>query len=316
MATYLITGGGGFIGSNIAMTLVARGDTVRILDNFSTGRRENLASIEKEIEIVEGDIRSMLTVERAMRGVEYVLHQAALPSVPRSIADPGTTNEVNVTGTLNVLNVAKEAGVRRVVLASSSSIYGNTETLPKHEGMPPSPLSPYAVSKLTCEYYAKVFHQLYGLEVVGLRYFNVFGRNQNPDSEYSAVIPKFCKAIIKNQRPVIYGDGLQSRDFTYVDNVVHANLLACSSPDAPGAVMNIAAGSQMTLNDLFLHLRKAFGSTIEPIYEPARKGDVRDSYADIALAKKVLGYSVVKNLEEGIVLTARHFEEVLRGTLS
>lgn len=311
MAHYLVTGGGGFIGSNIVGDLVSQGHTVRVLDNFSTGRPENLAGIEQRIEIVEGDIRSLLTVERAVKGVDYILHQAALPSVPRSIADPGTTNEVNVSGTLNILNAAKEAHVKRVVLASSSSVYGNTPQLPKHEGMVPTPLSPYAVSKLTGEYYARVFYQLYGLEITVLRYFNVFGKNQNPDSQYSAVIPKFCKALLTNTPPMIYGDGEQSRDFTHVKNVVHANLLACTSPKAAGAVVNIASGHKKSVNELFQRLKTLLGATVNPAYLPERTGEVRDSFADIALAKQLLGYSPVSDFESGLKQTADYFRQRL-----
>jgi UDP-glucose 4-epimerase len=311
MTQYLVTGGGGFIGSNIVATLVEEGNRVRVLDNFSTGKRENLSPFEKDIEIMEGDIRSLLTVERALKGVDYVLHQAALPSVPRSIADPCTTNEVNVTGTLNILNTAKEIGIKRVVLASSSSIYGNTPILPKHEGMLPSPLSPYAVSKLTCEYYASVFYQLYGLEVVVLRYFNVFGKNQNPDSQYSAVIPKFCKAMLMNHSPSIYGDGLQTRDFTHVQNVVHANLLAIKSKNAVGKIMNIAGGRQISLNQLFEIINNAIGTSLKPTYLPARDGEVKDSFADISLAKEAIQYSVIVEFEKGIIKTLEHYQNLI-----
>lgn len=307
MATYVVTGGGGFIGSNIVEALVQKGETVRVVDNFSTGRRENLSAVRRNIELVETDIRVLSGLEQAFKGADYVLHQAALPSVPRSIADPVTTNEVNVAGTLNVLVAARNAGVRRVVLASSSSVYGNTAMLPKTETMTPAPLSPYAVSKLTAELYAGVFQRLYGLETVILRYFNVFGKHQDPNSEYSAVIPRFCKSILRNESPVIYGNGEQSRDFTHVANVVHANLLASTSPHAAGKVMNIAAGEKTSVNSLFANLKAVFHSSVSPSYAPERTGDVRDSFADISLAHKHLGYAPVMDFSKGIRETAEHF---------
>ena len=312
MATYLITGGSGFIGSNIAEKLVSNGEKVRILDNFSTGRIENLKSIKDDVEIIEGDIRSLLTVEKSVKGIDYILHQAALPSVPRSISDPGTTNEVNISGTLNILSAAKDLKVKRVVIASSSSIYGDTEILPKKEDMIPNPLSPYAVSKLATEYYAKVFYKLYNLSVVVLRYFNVFGQNQNPDSQYSAVIPKFCKAILKNDRPIIFGDGTQTRDFTHVSNVVNANLLACQSKEAVGQIFNIACGSQITLNELFKQLVDYYKIDIKPLYHTERKGDIKHSYADITKAKKILGYEVKTSFNEGIRITAEYFRTLYK----
>ncbi len=315
MATYLITGGSGFIGSNIAERLVNKGEKVRILDNFSTGRIENLNSIKDDVEIIEGDIRSLLTVEKSVKGVDYILHQAALPSVPRSIADPGTTNEVNVNGTLNILTAAKDLNVKRVVIASSSSIYGDTEILPKNEGMVPNPLSPYAVSKLTTEYYAKVFFKLYNLRVVVLRYFNVFGKNQNPNSQYSAVIPKFCKSILAKESPIIFGDGTQTRDFTHVSNVVEANLLACESKEAISKIFNIACGDQITLNTLFNQLVNYYKIDIKPNYQSERKGDIRDSYADISKAKELLGYKVKTDFNEGIRITAEYFGSIYKELL-
>ena len=309
MARFLVTGGGGFIGSNIVEALVSQDHFVRVLDNFSTGRTENLAAVERSVEVIEGDIRSLLTVERAVKDVDFVLHQAALPSVPRSIADPGTTNEVNVSGTLNVLNAAREAGIRRVVIASSSSVYGSAPGLPKREDMIPSPLSPYAVSKFTSELYARVFQGLYGLEVVVLRYFNVFGKHQNPDSQYSAVIPKFCKALLHNVSPTIFGDGGQSRDFTHVENVVSANILACTTASAAGTVINVASGSRHTVNELFDKLKDVMGASVKPTYLPERKGEVRDSYADISLAKQVLGYTIRTDLDRGLELTADYFRQ-------
>ena len=235
---FLVTGGAGFIGSNIVEELLKRGYSVRILDNFSTGRRENIKEFLNDIELIEGDIRSYHTVQKAVKGIDVILHQAALPSVPRSINDPITTNEVNVGGTLNILDAAKDAGVKRIVFASSSSVYGDNPVLPKHEGMLPNPLSPYAVSKLTGEHYMRVFNKLYGLETISLRYFNVFGPKQDPNSQYSAVIPKFIKAIKEDRKPIIYGDGMQSRDFTYVANVVEANILAATADCETPLIMN------------------------------------------------------------------------------
>ncbi len=310
MATFVVTGGGGFIGSNIVEALVQKGETVRVVDNFSTGRPENLSGVRRDIELIETDIRVLSNLEQTFKGADYVLHQAALPSVPRSIADPATTNEVNISGTLNVLLAARNAAVKRVVLASSSSVYGNTVELPKRESMIPAPLSPYAVSKLTAELYAGVFHKLYGLEVVILRYFNVFGKHQDPNSEYSAVIPKFCRSILKNESPVIHGSGEQSRDFTHVANVVHANLLACISSGAPGKVFNIAAGEKTSVNQLFANLKQVLSSSVVPTYAPERKGDVRDSFADISLAHTHLGYAPVKPFATGLRDTADYFRSI------
>ena len=246
----LVTGGAGFIGSNIVEELLIRGHSVRVLDNFSTGKRENLKEFKEDFELLEGDVRSYHIVKQAVNGIDVVLHQAALPSVPRSINDPITSNEVNVGGTLNMLDASKEAGVKRFVFASSSSIYGDTPELPKREDMTPNPLSPYAVSKLAGEKYCQVFAKVFGLHTVALRYFNVFGPRQDPSSQYSAVIPKFIKSIMNNQSPVIYGDGKQSRDFTYVDNVVEANLIAALVESQPGIAMNCACNEQIILNDV------------------------------------------------------------------
>lgn len=299
---YLVTGGAGFIGSNLTAELLKRGDRVRVLDNFSTGKRENLTPFkgQKRMELIEGDLRSFHTVRQAVKGVDYILHQGALPSVPRSIADPITTNDVNILGTLNVLEAAKEFGVKRVVFASSSSIYGNSPTLPKSEEMPVQPLSPYALSKYAGERYSQIFHQVYGLETVCLRYFNVFGPNQDPTSQYSAVIPKFIKSISEGIAPVIYGDGGQSRDFTYVANVVEANLLACKSAGAPGQVFNIACGQRHTLLDLVAAINRGLGTKVEPRFEQERAGDVRDSMAAIDLAAKILNYYPAVSFNEGL----------------
>lgn len=300
----LVTGGGGFIGSNLVKTLLTNNFKVRVLDNFSTGKRENLKSIIKDIELIEGDIRSYHTVQKAIRGVDVILHQAALPSVPRSINDPITTNEVNVGGTLNILDVAKEFNVKRIVFASSSSIYGDSTELPKHEKMIPNPLSPYAVSKLVCEYYLKVFYKLYGIETISLRYFNVFGPNQDPTSQYSAVIPKFIYCIKKNIQPIIFGDGTQSRDFTYVDNVVNANLISISKVmDNYGISMNVACGEQISINDLISEINKIHNKNILPIYKEPRPGDVKHSLASIELIKQKLGYEVKTNFKEGLIKT-------------
>jgi UDP-glucose 4-epimerase len=287
--------------------LVNRGDKVRILDNFSTGKRENLIPFLNKIEVIEGDIRSYHIVKEAVDGVDFILHQAALPSVPRSIKDPVTTNEVNVGGTLNVLHAALDAKVKRVVFASSSSIYGDSPILPKKEDMPPNPLSPYAVSKLAGEKYCQVFSRIYGLHTVSLRYFNVFGPRQNPDSQYSAVIPKFIKAFIRNESPVIYGDGNQSRDFTFVENVVNANLLAAQNDFPNGLVMNCACHEQISVNMLVSNLCDILDKKISPDYKEFRVGDVLHSFADISLIKKMLNYDPTVLFSEGLKRTINWF---------
>ncbi len=307
MVSYLVTGGAGFIGSHIVEELVKRRKKVKVLDNFSTGKRENIAPFWKEIELIEGDIRDSRTVKKAVKGVDYILHQAALPSVPRSIADPITTNEVNVLGTLNILRAAKERGVKKVVYASSSSVYGDTPQLPKRESMQLSPLSPYALSKLAGEEYSKLFTSLYGLETVILRYFNVFGPRQDPASQYAAVIPKFVSSMLKGKRPTIYGDGEQSRDFTYVWNVVHANLLATSQTKE--GVFNIASGKRITVNELVKNLNRIMNTDLEPLYTDPRPGDVRHSLADISQAEKTLGYRVEVDFEEGLRKTVEWFQK-------
>jgi nucleoside-diphosphate-sugar epimerase len=287
---FLVTGGAGFIGSNIVEELLKRGHFVRVLDNFATGKRENLKEFEKDIELLEGDIRSYHIVRQAVKDIEVILHQAALPSVPRSINDPITTNEVNVMGTLNILDAAKDAGVRRIVYASSSSVYGDNPKLPKREDMLPNPLSPYAVSKLAGEKYCNVFSRLYGMETVTLRYFNVFGPKQDPHSQYSAVIPKFIEAIKADKQPIIYGDGTQSRDFTYVANVVEANILAATKDIGSGLVMNCACHGQITLNELVIQINNLLGKNIETIYAKSREGDIKHSFADIRLIKEKLNF--------------------------
>jgi len=304
---FLVTGGAGFVGSNIVKELLRLGHNVRVLDNFATGKRENLNEFEKDIELLEGDIRSYHVVRQAVNNVEVILHEAALPSVPRSINDPITTNEVNVMGTLNILDAAKDAGVRRIVYASSSSIYGDNPILPKKEDMLPNPLSPYAVSKLAGEKYCQVFAKLYGIETVVLRYFNVFGPKQDPNSQYSAVIPKFIKAINADKQPIIFGDGTQSRDFTYVANVVEGNILSATKEVEPGLVMNCATHSQITLNELVQQINENFGKIIKPIYSINRAGDILHSYADISLAKKHINYYPKVLFNEGLKNTIKYY---------
>lgn len=307
---YLVTGGAGFIGSHIVEELLQRGKTVRVLDNFSTGRRENLSAFVNDVELMEGDIRSLSTVYRAADGVDFVIHQAALPSVPRSIADPVTTNEVNITGTLNVLIAARDRGVKRVVFASSSSVYGNDPRLPKHEDMRPRPMSPYAISKLAGETYCSVFSQLYKLETVMLRYFNIFGPRQDPTSQYSAVIPKFLNLMAQDKRPTVFGDGQQSRDFTYVGNIVQANLNACEVEHLPEeCIFNCAGGARVTVQDLILELNRLLGKDITPIFAEARAGDVKHSFADVSRAVNFLQYKPVIQFQEGLKKTVESFTQ-------
>jgi len=303
----LVTGGAGFIGAHIAEALLRRGDEVRILDNFATGSRTNLDHLQGEVELLEGDLRSYERVHNAVRGCEAVLHQGALPSVPRSVQDPLTSSEINIGGTLNVLLTARDEGVRRVVAASSSSVYGDTPGLPRVESMAASPLAPYAVSKLAAEQYCLSFNRVYGLESVALRYFNVFGPRQDPNSQYSAVIPKFIVALKDGIPPEIYGDGEQSRDFTFVEDVVRANLLAIDAPDAAGNAFNIAAGHEHSLNELVATLNRLIGSDVEPVYRPPRPGDVRHSLADISLAQRLLGYEPAVSFEDGLELTVQAY---------
>lgn len=306
---YLVTGGAGFIGSHIAERLLRDGHNVRVLDNFVAGKEENLKQIGGEVDLVRGDIRDRQVLGDAMKGVYVVFHEAALGSVPRSVADPMTTHDVNITGTLNVLLAARDAGVRRVVYASSSSVYGETKELPKVEEIKPEPLSPYALSKLAGEHYIKIFNHVYGFEAVSLRYFNIFGPRQDPESQYAAVIPRFVTALQTGKQPVIYGDGMQSRDFTYVENVVEANLLASEVENVAGGVFNIACGGRFTLLELLGKLKQIIGSDIDPIHEPARAGDVRDSQAGIEAAKEALGYSVKVDFDEGLRRTVEWFQK-------
>jgi len=311
MSRFLVTGGAGFIGSNLVHVLLHAGHEVRVLDNFSTGKQENVASLRSDIELIEGDIRDLGTCRQAVNGVEFVLHQAALGSVPRSIADPLATHESNVNGTLNMLIAAKEQNVRKIVLAGSSSAYGDTPVLPKVESMTPLPLSPYAVSKLVSEYYASVFYKVYGLDTICLRYFNVFGPRQNPDSQYAAVIPRFVTKLMRDEAPEIHGDGEQSRAFTYIDNVLQANLLACEAGQAAsGQVFNIACTERITLNELFARLKQLLGKDIEPTYTSVRQGDVKHSLADISLAHALLGYDPKVDIAEGLERTVSWYRSV------
>ena len=297
---YLVTGGAGFIGSHVVAELLRRGHDVRILDNFSTGRRGNLDAVGDDVEVFEGDMRSYERAHNAVKGVDYVIHLAALPSVPRSVQDPLTTNEANITGTLNVLLAARDDGVRRVVLASSSSIYGANAAMPKREDLMPQPISPYAVSKLAAEQYARAFATVYGLETVSLRYFNVFGPRQDPTSQYSGVIPRFMRLALEGGRPVVYGDGLQSRDFTYVANVVEATLSAATATGAAGGICNIGCGDPKTVLDLIAAVSRVSGRRLEPDFAPPRPGDVKHSFADISLARELLGYEPKVDFGEGI----------------
>jgi nucleoside-diphosphate-sugar epimerase len=306
----LVTGGGGFIGSHLAAQLLEQGHHVRVLDNFATGRRSNVAALDGEVELIEGDIQNYERVNKAIAGCEVVLHQAALPSVPRSVQDPLTSNATNVIGTLNVLLAARDHGVARVVYASSSSVYGSSAgTMPKQEDRPAMPISPYATAKLAGEGYARSFHGVHGLETVALRYFNVFGPRQDPASQYAAVIPNFIDALLGGQRPVIFGDGEQSRDFTYVANVVQANMLAMGAPGVAGKVYNVACGERVTLNRLVGELRDLLDSDVEPVYAAARPGDVKHSLADLSLARAELGYEPLVLLREGLQRTIQHFLE-------
>src|SRR6266540_3565089 len=295
MAKYLVTGGAGFIGSHISEELVRRGHAVRVADSLITGKRSNLAHLQR-IEFLEGDLADEAFAKRAVEGMDYVLHQAAIPSVPRSVNDPLTSNRANVDASLNVLVAARDAGVRRVVYAGSSSAYGNTETLPKREDMPAQPLSPYALQKYVAEQYCQMFTRLYGLETVTIRYFNVFGPRQDPGSPYSGVISLFSMALLEGRQPTIYGDGEQTRDFTYIANVVDGVLRACDAPNVAGEVMNVATGSRISLNELLEVMNTIVGSDVKAIYKEPRAGDVRDSQADIAKAQRLLGYQPLVGL--------------------
>jgi UDP-glucose 4-epimerase len=302
MAVYLVTGIGGFIGSSLARELLRRGEQVRGVDNFSTGNRENLTQILGQIDFREADILDLDAMKSACGGVDYVLHQAAIPSVPKSVLDPIGSNRSNVDGTVNVLVAARDARVKRVIYAASSSVYGDTPTLPKHEAMTPDPISPYAVAKLASEHYMKSFYRCYGLETVALRYFNIFGPRQDPSSPYSGVLAKFITQMLDGKQPMIFGDGEQSRDFTYIDNTVEANLLACTAPaeQAAGKVFNVATGRQVTLNETFKLLRGLTSYSGSPTYSAERGGDIKHSLADIFLAEQHLGYKPKVSFEDGL----------------
>jgi len=303
----LVTGGAGFIGSHLVEALLVRGDRVRVLDDFSTGRRENIAPYLDRIELIEGDLNDRAALDAAVKGVEVIFHQAALPSVPRSVADPIASNRANVDGTVALLWGAKHAGVRRVVFAASSAAYGDTPQFPKVESIPPDPLSPYAASKVAGEMYMRAFHECFALETVSLRYFNVFGPRQDPKSQYAAAIPLFITAILEDRPPTVYGDGEQARDFTYIANVVQANLLAAEAAGAPGKVFNVGCGGSVSVNQVIATINKILGKSVPSRFAPPRPGDVRRSQADITLARKVLGYEPRVSFEEGLRRTVDFF---------
>jgi nucleoside-diphosphate-sugar epimerase len=302
MASYLVTGGAGFIGSHLSEELIRRGHRVRVVDSLITGKRRNLEHLPS-VEFIEGDLAEMPVAERAVKGMDYVLHEAAIPSVPRSVKDPVTSNRANVTASLNLLVAARDAGVKRLVYAGSSSAYGDTPTLPKHEEMAPQPLSPYALQKLVAEQYCQMFTRLFGFETVTIRYFNVFGPRQDPGSPYSGVISLFSTALLEGREPVIYGDGEQTRDFTYVANVVDGVLRACDAPKAAGEVINVATGGRISLNELLRVMNRIVGSSLQAVYKPSRAGDVKDSQADITKARTLLGYEPLVGLDEGLERT-------------
>jgi UDP-glucose 4-epimerase len=309
MAKYLVTGAAGFIGSSLVRALLDRGDEVRGIDNFATGRRENLTEVLSRIDFRQIDILDLDSLREACEGVDYVLHQAAIPSVPKSVLDPIGSNRANVDGTVNVLVAARDAKVKRVVYAASSSAYGDTPTLPKYEAMTPNPISPYAVAKLASELYMTSFYRCYGLETVCLRYFNIFGPRQDPSSQYSGVLAKFSMQMLRGEQPTIFGDGQTSRDFTYIDNAVSANLLACSAPasECAGRVFNCATGRRITLNEVFEALKQLTGYTGSVKYAPERNGDIKHSLADISQAEKHLGYKVLVNFEDGLRRTVEWY---------
>jgi nucleoside-diphosphate-sugar epimerase len=306
---YVVTGGAGFIGSNIVDELVRRGESVVVLDDLSAGKEDNLADIRNKISFIKGSINDMEAIRRSMQEADYVIHLAARTSVPRSVKDPVETNRVNIDGTLNVLMAARDAKVKRVVLAASSSAYGETPTLPKVETMQPEPISPYGVTKYVCELYAQVFGRVYGLQSVSLRYFNVFGPRQDPSSPYSGVLSKFCIAFLEGTEPVVFGDGEQTRDFTYIENAVRATLLACEAPAAVGRVVNVGTGERRSLNQTLQLLCEISGNKLEAKYEATREGDIHDSQADISLARELLGYEANVNFSEGLRRTYAWYQE-------
>jgi nucleoside-diphosphate-sugar epimerase len=315
MARWLVTGGAGFIGSNLVHRLARDGETVRVLDDFSSGRRSNLRGLPSgKVQVVAGDLRRPAVVAKAVRGIDFILHQAAVPSVPRSLKDPARTTEVNVVGSVHLLEAARRAGsVKRVVLASSSSVYGDSPTLPKLESMPLIPLSPYAASKAAMESFARAFNASHGLEVTVLRYFNVFGPRQDPNGAYAAVIPRFFHSILRGERPVVYGDGNQTRDFTFVDNVVEANLRAALAPRATGAILNVACGERVTILGLASMIAETLGTTTSPRLEPARDGEVRHSLADIQRMEQILGLRPAVDLRRGLELAAEWYRSTVPG---
>jgi len=307
MATYLVTGGAGFIGSHVVEELVSRGEQVRVVDNLATGRRDNLAHVP-DVDLTVGDLADPAVADRVTADVDYVVHLAAIPSVPRSVTEPIATNHANVTGTLSLFVAAQHHAVKRVVFASSSSVYGDAATLPKREDMPPAPLSPYALQKSVGEQYGKLFYELHGLETVAVRYFNVFGPRQDPSSPYSGVISLFARCLVEHRQPTIYGDGEQTRDFTYVRNVVDGTLRACTASRAAGQVINVSCGGRISLNAVYRIMRAQTGGDLEPRFADPRVGDVRDSQADITKARELLGYTPLVSLEEGLRLTMAWFE--------
>ncbi len=311
MSTYLVTGGAGFIGSHLVEQIAATGEKVRVIDNFLTGRRSNLDHLEGKYELIEADLRDGEAVQRAMRGVDYVLHQAALPSVPRSIEDPLETHTINVDGTLNVLASACDAGVKRVVYAASSSAYGDAQVDMKHEELLPNPLSPYGVSKLAAEYYCRSFHHVYGLETVCLRYFNVFGPRQNHESAYTGVLAIFIPQMLRGESPTVEGDGSAARDFTFIRNTVNANLAACRAEKAPGEVINIACGERRSVLDLIDVINDVLGTSLEPKFLPPRAGDIKDSCADVGKAKRILDYTPSVSFREGVEQTIEWYRKAL-----
>lgn len=311
MTKFLVTGGAGFIGSNICKELVSQGCFVRVVDNLLTGKKSNLASIIDKVDFIQADMGDAEVAQSAMKDIDVVLHQGALPSVPRSVDDPAATHRHCVNATFTLLLAARDAGVKRFVFAASSSAYGDTPTLPKVETMMPMPLSPYAAAKLVGEYYCSVFYQVFGLETISLRYFNVFGPNQDPASQYAAAIPAFVTAILKDKPPTVYGDGEQSRDFTYIDNVVEANLLAARAKQTKGEVINIACGEAITVNEIIALINELLGKNIKPIYTDPRPGDVKHSLADITLAEKLIGYKTKIPFKQGLQLAINWYRENL-----